>query len=129
MGVKIRHFILAGLLAAGVFVAATGPLAAQESGQPRFFESLNDVPLMPGLYEMIDEAVVFDKPEGRIAESAAASETLAQQEIDAFYSRTLPQLGWRRIAPQTYIRQGEALTFSHEDRDGYNVIRFSLAPR
>ena len=45
----------------------------------------------------------FDKPEGRIAESAAASQELALEEIRAFYSRTLPQMGWVRTADGSSI--------------------------
>jgi hypothetical protein len=36
-----------------------------------FFQSVNDIPLMPGLNEITDQEMVFDKPEGRIAEAAA----------------------------------------------------------
>lgn len=103
--------------------------AASRVQEQQFFESLNDVPLMPGLYEMLEESVVFDKPEGRIAESAAASQELALEDIRAFYSRTLPQMGWVRAADGTFVRDEESLTMNVENRDGYNVVRFMISPR
>lgn len=97
--------------------------------EQQFFESLNDVPLMPGLYEMAEESVVFDKPGGRIAESAAASQELALEEIREFYSQALPQMGWDRRADGSFVREGESLTMNVENRDGYNVVRFTISPR
>ncbi len=97
--------------------------------EQRFFESLGDVPLMPGLYEMPEESMVFDQPEGRIAESAAAAEGLPLEEIRAFYASALPQMGWRRRADGSFARDGESLTMNVENRDGYSVVRFMVSPQ
>lgn len=102
---------------------------ASKVQEQQFFESLQDVPLMPGLYELLDESVIFDKPGGRIIESQAASENLAGDEIRAFYEQTLPQMGWSRIAPDSFIRQDESLTMNVEKQDGYSVVRFMVSPR
>ena len=103
--------------------------ASRVEQEQQFFETLNDVPLMPGLYEMLDESVVFDKPGGRIIESAAASEDLAAREIESFYQQTLPQLGWNQVGDDTFIRQDESLTLNVENRGPYNVVRFMVSPR
>jgi len=124
-----------GLIAATVFalaLAAGFPAVAETASrvqEQQFFESLQDVPLMPGLYEMPEESVVFDKPDGRIAESAAASQELRGEEILAFYSHTLPQMGWDRTGEGAYVREGEVLTMNVENRDGFNVVRFTISPR
>lgn len=105
-----------------------GALAAES----RFFSALNDVPLMPGLYELTAETVVFDQPEGRIVESSAVSETEKAPEIRAFYGSVLPQLGWNlqkgTEQADSYLRQGEKLTLSLEVRDQLNIVHFSLSP-
>lgn len=130
---KIHFALYAGLLSLMLCVAFGPSVFAQganrvEQGQ-QFFQTLNDVPLMPGLYEMLDESVVFDKPGGRIVESAAASEALARTEIHSFYEKTLPQLGWAKVADDTFVRQGESLTLNVEGQGDYNVVRFMVAPR
>jgi hypothetical protein len=102
--------------------------ASRVEQEQQFFQTLNDIPLMPGLYEMLEESVVFDKPEGRIAESAAASEDLAAQEIHAFYQQALPQLGWNQAGENRFVRQGESLTLKIENRGEYNVVRFMVSP-
>lgn len=98
------------------------------AAQARFFTELNDIPLMPGLYELAEETVVFDKAEGRIVETAAVSETVKSNEIKAFYSATLPQLGWVRVGPDIFQRQGEKLTLRLETRGNIEVLKLSLTP-
>ena len=121
---------LAAILA--VLIPAAG--WAEES---RFFSELNDIPLMPGLYELTEETVVFDKPEGRIVESSAVSETQEIAKIRAFYAETLPQLGWQRQLPasartakgvDSYAKEGEILTVKTETRHQLKIIHFSLSP-
>ena len=94
----------------------------------RFFETLYDVPVMPGLSELPDKALVFDKPEGRIAQAGAAGKTVQTAQIRAFYAETLPQLGWSPLGADSYIREGEKLVLSIAPEAGYNVVRFTLAP-
>ncbi|MCB9990525.1 MAG: hypothetical protein H6867_03975 [Rhodospirillales bacterium] len=103
--------------------------AGRTESPQAFFQSLNDVPLMPGLYEMLDESVIFDKPEGRIIESMAAGQGLAGQDIEQFYQQALPQFGWNRVGADTYIRQGETLTLHVENQGDYKIVRFMVAPR
>lgn len=108
------------------------PFSGASAAESRFFSALNDIPLMPGLYELTEETVVFDQPEGRIVESSAVSETEKAPEIRAFYGSVLPQLGWNAQktagGADSYLRQGEKLTLSLEARDRLNIVHFSLAP-
>lgn len=123
----LRAFIFSAFL-----ILAPAPLLAQaqdDAGAPQFFRSLNDVPLMPGLYEMADEAVMFDKPEGRIAESAAYSQSLDRDAIRDFYRNTLPQLGWRHIGRDAFVRQDERLRMRVETEDDYRIVHFMVEPR
>lgn len=115
-----------------LFIVVAAPAGAQAQ-EPRFFSELNDIPLMPGLYELAEDTVVFDKPEGRIIESAAASETETINKINEFYDSALPQLGWIRVAAPdggaAYIRQDEALRLRLETREGVNVVKLMVSPR
>ena len=114
--------------APALYAAGDPPQQAGET-PTRFFQTLNDVPLMPGFYEMLDESVVFDKPGGRIVESTAVSEDVADQDIRDFYRQVLPQFGWGRVGDDTYVRQEESLTLNVENQNGHNIVRFMVAPR
>src|SRR5690606_32279159 len=111
-----------------VLVLPTAPVAQEPVESPGFFNDLQDVPLMPGLSEMLDRSLVFDKPEGRIVETTASADT-APEAIRAFYERTLPQLGWTQVTRESFIRQDEELTMQVAREGGFSVVRFLVEPR
>lgn len=117
-----RAFIIAFILFAAAPAAAQGEAAAPE---PQFFSALQDVPLMPGMREVAEMTVVFDKPEGRIVESAAALQGQEPGRAALFYAQTLPQLGWRKAGENTYARQGEVLQLAFE---GDSLMRVMVRP-
>lgn len=82
---------------------------------------------MPGLREVVEEGMIFDKPEGRIVEVAAAGKATPRQ-IVAFYDAVLPQLGWKRLADATFTRSGETLRYRTETAGGEATVRISIAP-
>lgn len=103
------------------------PLGAK-AADARFFETLYDVPVMPGMAELPDRSLVFDKPEGRFAQAGAAGEKVTEEGIKAFYKASLPQLGWAPAGADSYIREGEKLTLSVGSEGVYKVARFTLSP-
>lgn len=98
----------------------------------RFFETLYDIPVMPGMAELPDRALTFDKPEGRFAQAGAAGAGVSAAAIKAFYAASLPQLGWTPSGVDSgadaYVREGEKLTLSVGSEGGYQVARFTLSP-
>jgi hypothetical protein len=102
---------------------------AGRAEETRFFSLLSDIPLMPELYEVTKDSMSFDKPEGRIVEAVAASETQNINQIRAFYESTLPQLGWTAKGPYSYVREGETLSLRLESRGTLNIVHLSLSPK
>jgi hypothetical protein len=93
-----------------------------------FLGAIEDVPLMPGLSEAVDDGMVFESPSGRIAEARASGPVTRRQVLD-FYAATLPQLGWERETPGRYRREGEILRIEFGDGDSPDLgVRFALAP-
>jgi hypothetical protein len=119
----LRRFRWAAIFLAG-FIFVAGALAG-EAG--KFVSGLEDLPLMPGLNEVDQSGVVFDKPGGRIVESVATGRTRADQ-VYAFYANALPQLGWRILARGRFVREGEQLHIRTESGGGALIVRFSIAP-
>lgn len=102
------------------------PVSAPESA--RYFSTLPDIPLMPGLTELSDQTVVFDKPEGRIVESVALIRGAAQDAVVAFYEQTLPQLGWVRAGPLAFVSEREFLKITFEEMAGRTFMRLAVSP-
>lgn len=112
--------ILAALLLCAVAGAA---FAADE----KFLSGFGDLPLMKGLAAVPDSETVFDTPDGRIVEAYAAGK-VSRESAAAFYRRSLPQLGWRRVKANVYRREEEMLTIEFRTRGGTLTVRFMLAP-
>ena len=82
-----------------------------------YFESLADLPIAPGLAEERDEAMVFDKPDGRIVEVVASGRTPVAG-VEKFYTSVLPALGWT-LASKNRDGRGVKLGF---EREGENLL-------
>ena len=70
---------------------------------------------MAGLAELTDEALFYDKPEGRIVEVAARGAVL-QKDAMAFYADTLPQLGWSAVGDASGTLPGSVCTIASAAR-------------
>ena len=114
-------------MAVGLLMAALLAVPAAVA-QQAFFAAVSDLPLMPGLAEAADAALVFDNPAGRIVELAATG-TVVAAAVRSFYAETLPQLGWEPVGDDRYVREGELLTLMVEAASGGLIVRFSIAPR
>ncbi len=113
-----------------VFLFFAPPLLAAEelSPKPIFFESLYDVPVMDGLEEITGEAMLFDKPDGKIAFVAASTKTLTKSQIETFYEKTLPQMGWKKIKQNQYVRETEQLLIDVSIKNSVIIAQFTLSP-
>lgn len=107
---------------------AAPALAAPAFGDDGFISTVPDLPLMPGLEEVPEQAIVFDKPEGRIVETFAIG-LVTQDAVIAFYRETLPQLGWTATGPASYKREGEQLVMAFTPGHDSLIVRFMISPR
>jgi hypothetical protein len=83
---------------------------------------------MPGLKELPESGLVFDKPGGRIVD-AFAQGSMTPQSVIAFYDQTLPQLGWQREKLGAYLREGERLELDLGQDARGTTVHFRLFPQ
>ncbi|MCB1532858.1 MAG: hypothetical protein KDJ35_08310 [Alphaproteobacteria bacterium] len=127
-------FIRIALIALFIMSVPTlsGRAAAQTPGantQPVFFSAIPDLPIMPGLRELPDQTVVFDKAQGRIVESVAFIESQFEEEVRRYYQTTLPQLGWVAAGDLDYVRAEERLHLSFERIEDERFLHVRIAPQ
>lgn len=96
-----------------VFVAAL-ICATAAHAEARFFSGIDDLPLAPGLSEA--QSFQFDEAGGRIT-GATASGRATPAAVRAFYTETLPALGWSsspngESRDLVFLRGRERLTLS-----------------
>ena len=94
-------------LAAAIAVAAAAPAHAAD-----FLKAIEDVPLPKGMIEQA-EPVVFESDQGRVVRTSITGNTPCK-DLDAFYAKTLPALGWVQQAGKgmAFKRDNETLTLS-----------------
>ena len=105
-------------------------LAAPAFAEARFFRTLEDVPLPPGLTE-VDAGFAFEGEAGRIV-TARAEGRAAAAAVRDFYVDTLPALGWS-LSPGgeaiVFQRGRERLTLSISTRDAGTRLEARLVVR
>lgn len=114
-----------------VFLGTSQP-RAQDGGGVAFVSGIEDLPLMAGLVEAPDDALVFDSPVGRIVEAYASGDVTVGAVLD-FYGAALPQLGWRSLERGRFRREDEILRLEFPQADSGErktdlVVRFALRP-
>jgi len=119
------RFILLKLIAVAIALCVSVSVA----DPVRFMQTIEDLPLMPGLDENAASGVNFDSPGGRIIEIYAVGRVTAA-EVVAFYQEVLPQLGWRGNSGELYIRDAESLRIEaiSADPGGPLSVRFRVQP-
>src|SRR5688572_29954042 len=90
-----------------------------------FFSALQDVPLMPGLHEISEQTVIFDKPDGRIVESFAEIEDISQDAVLRYYNASLPPFGWAKRGDGRFIRDKEILELRFQQLGDDVFLRIS----
>jgi len=115
-------------LLGGANVIFAGSSLAQEAGL--FIKDIEDLPLMPGLVEELGSGTAFDTAQGRIVE-AYATGPVSEGGVMAFYEKTLPQLGWRRLDIGVFQRENEVLKLEFPGGSGAApplTVGFRLMP-
>lgn len=112
------------LLSLPLLLLALAPFPA--AGQDAFLSGTEDLPLMPGLTEDPDAAMVFESPQGRVLEAEARGD-LGLAAVRAFYADTLPQLGWTPAGDDRFTRAGEQLRLEYTAGPPL-AVHFFLAP-
>lgn len=94
-----------------------------------FFSEIKDIPVMEGLTELKKEALIFDKPWGRIVQVQAVGD-VDQDQVLMFYWQTLPSLGWTRLVSGKFAREGELLLVDIQQKSkNETVLILQLEPR
>ena len=92
---------------------------------------IENLPLVNGFKEDLENIVVFETPMGRIIETSARGKGNLQDAID-FYQKSLPQLGWDTRSKTQYHKNGEMLKIEVKDKtDVESIIRifFKITPQ
>ena len=91
-----------------------------------YFAAAPDLPLPPGFSEQENAGVNYEIPGLRILELVASG--TKNQDITIFYQETLPMLGWQKIAPHAYVREGDHLTINLTNSGPNQTLTIRIEP-
>lgn len=103
------------------------PVWAQQATQ--FSAVISDLPLMDQMVEDEADDLVFDKAEGRILQTSTIVTQASADDVFAFYSAVLPQMGWSRMMRGEYKRSGEILSIQTERIGADVAVKFLVQPQ
>lgn len=108
--------------------AVAQPQMLQNQHNQAYFSVLTDIPLMPDMKELTDQAFVFDKAEGRVVEVVGFLSVSDTDRPLKFYETALAQLGWKPLKTAVFQRNNEQLVVRAEKLAQGVVVRFQLSP-
>ena len=127
-GRRPRRPVARRLLAVVALVAALALAPGIAARASEFVPGIEDLPLMWELHAIEGSGFAFDTAAGRLVEAYAGG-SVSQDDVDAFYNETLPQLGWEADGDRHWRREGETLTIEFVEGTDPVTIRFQLSPQ
>ncbi len=100
----------------------------RKSENQAYFSVLTDIPVMPEMEEMADQAFVFDKAEGRVVGAVGFLSPSSSLDPIKFYETALLQLGWKPLKTGVFQRNGEQLVVKAEKLTHGILVKFQLSP-
>lgn len=129
--ITLKTFLIAVFLISPLQGAAS-PVGQDNLDEGTSILALIDVPLMPGLEELMDMGVLFDKPDGRYVEVELVGE-VPLNRASVFYRATMVNWGWvmgddSTLKSLKYTKDGELLTMDLSDSDEGLLVKIRLKP-
>ena len=91
-----------------------------------FIDGLEDVPVMEGLVQTQNENISFGNEESRFVEAVLSGKDFSFAQVEKFYQKTLPQMGWvyqgKREDTIIFEREGEVMEIKRESESPLRVI-------
>ena len=93
-----------------------------------FVYGLGDVPIFKDMRSIEDSYIIFDKVDGRYlySETRGNYDIL---EIQEYYKKVLPNLGWKFFEKNSFVRADEILEIQYLIDDEETKVVFTISPK
>ena len=93
-----------------------------------FVFGLDDIPVFKEMRYVENSNLLFDKIDGRFVSSEMEG-SYNKEDIKQFYSSVLPNLGWKKVDENLYLRDGEYLEIKLNSLNSVSKVKFSIYPK
>ena len=94
----------------------------------QFVYGLGDVPIFKDMRSIEDSHILFDKVDGRYLYSEIKGKYKVL-EIQEYYKKVLPNLGWKSLKINSFIRGNEILEIQYLVDNGETKVVFTISPK
>jgi hypothetical protein len=94
----------------------------------KYVPGIEDLPVYSGFKQIGKNNVIYDSESGRIIDISYSGNDITVNDVQNYYSETLPQLGWSKNKSSEYIRDGECLKVSIKEDNGVVFLKFTIKP-
>ena len=92
-----------------------------------FLKGINDIPTYKNMVHVEESLIMFDKINGRFVSTEIIGK-YNYSEVSEFYKKILPNLGWKQITKDLFIRGEESLELEYK-LDGKQLrVLFNITP-
>ena len=103
-------------------------LISFKSSSEMFLKGIDDIPTYKNMVHVEDSLVMFDKVNGRFV----STEMIGQynySDVSEFYNKILPNLGWKLVKKNRYIRAEESLELEYKYNGKDLRVVFNISPK
>ena len=93
-----------------------------------FVYGLGDVPIFKDMRSIEDSYIIFDKVDGRYLYSEIRG-TYEILEIQEYYKKVLPNLGWKLYEKNSFVRADEILEIQYLVDNEETKVIFTISPK
>ena len=93
-----------------------------------FVYGLGDVPIFKDMKSIEDSYIIFDKVDGRYIYSEIKGKYKIL-EIQEYYQKVLPNLGWKFLEKNSFFRANEILEIQYLIDDDETKVVFTISPK
>ena len=93
-----------------------------------FVYGLGDVPIFKDMRSIEDSYILFDKVDGRYLYSEIKGD-YEILEIQEYYKKVLPNLGWKSYKKNSFVRADEILEIQYLMDNKETKVVFTISPR
>ena len=94
----------------------------------QFVSGLGDIPIFKDMRSIEDTYILFDKVEGRYLYSEIKGE-YEVLEIQKYYKKVLPNLGWKSLQKNSFARGSEILEIQYLIENEETKVVFTISPK
>jgi hypothetical protein len=93
-----------------------------------FVNGFGDIPIYKDMKNVDDSLVLFDKITGRYISSEIIGD-YKKSDVEDFYFKVLPNLGWEKIGDDLFFRGKEILEIDYKQENSKTRVLFSVFPK